>query len=118
MGWKFWQKKEAADGAPKAKKLSKPKELPSAVGRSLVVDRKLDPDWVWSLKCVTAPREEKSIMDFRIFDEGDASARDIWVKNYTTLDDHGDLILFEGWYDKETWKMEIRDARDVRDAAA
>lgn len=119
MGWKFWQKANAEPGAPKAKKLPRPKELPSGIGRFLVVDLGLEPDWVWNLKAVSAPREEnRKQLNIRVFDEGQASARKVYVKNYTTLDDHPELILFEGWYDKEDWKIDIRDVRNVRDAAA
>lgn len=119
MGWKFWQKKTANAEGGRAQKLPKPKELPAGVGRYLVVDLKLDPDRVWALKSVASPREDnRHVFDIRVFDEAEAAARDVWVKNYTTLDDHPELIQFEGWYDKQSWKMEIRDLRSIRDAAA
>lgn len=118
MGWKFWQKKTGEGDVPKVKKLPKPKDLPTGVGRFLVVDMKLDPDWVWNLKSVSAPREDRSSFDIRIFDEAEASAKDVWIKDFATLENHRDLILFEGWYDKNTWKMDIHDVRNVRDAAA
>lgn len=119
MGWKFWQKSNAETGGEKAKKLPRPKELPSGVGRYLVVDLGLDPDWVWNLKGVSAPREgHRTQWEIRIFDEARAAARSVYVKNFKTLDEHPDLILFEGWYDKDDWKMEIRDLRKLQDAAA
>jgi hypothetical protein len=119
MGWKFWQKSKTETGAAKAKKLPRPKELPSGVGRYLVVDLGLDPDWVWNLKGVAMPREEnRNRFDIRIFDEAQAAGRSVYVKNYKNLDDHPELILFEGWYDKDDWKMEIRDLRRVQAAAA
>lgn len=107
MNWKFWQKNETAATGPK---LPRPKELSNAVGRYLVVNLKHDPDWVWRLKGVSKPRENSKVeFDIRIFDETIAAARGVMVKNYTSLDDHPDLVIFEGWYDKEDWKMEIRE---------
>jgi hypothetical protein len=119
MGWKFWQKSNAKTGGEKAKKLPRPKELPSGVGRFLVVDLGLEPDWVWNLKGVSAPREDdRNRLDIRIFDEAQAAGRSVYVKSYKTLDDHPELILFQGWYDKGDWKMDIRDLRKIQEAAA
>lgn len=109
MTWKFWQKNT---GGVKAPKLPKPKELPAGVGRYLVVDLKHDPDWVWTLKSVSLPKEGfKSAFLIRIYDDTTAMANGVLVKNYTSLDNHPGLVLFEGWYDKNTWAMEIKDYR-------
>ncbi len=106
MNWKFWQKKPS--GQPI--KLDKPKDLPSAVGRSLVVDKQLDPDWVWHLKIVTMAKEnQKGIYDFRIFDPDSAAAKGIAISDYKTLDGTMDLVLFDGWYDKGTWELSVND---------
>lgn len=107
MSWKFWQNNSGGEKAPK---LSRPKELPSGVGRYLVVDLKNDPDWVWTLKSVSMPKDgSKSAFLIRIFDDTTAMAKGVSVKNHTSLDDHPELILFEGWYDKYTWAMEIKE---------
>ena len=107
MNWKFWQKGDATAAGPK---LPKPKELSNAVGRYLVVNLKHDPDWVWRLKGVSLPRENSKVaFDIRVFDENVCAAKGVVVKNYTSLDDHPELILFEGWYEKEDWKVEIRE---------
>ncbi len=87
---------------------SKPADLPSRLGKYLVVDLKLDPDWVWSLKIVTAVKlNKKHLFDFRIFDSVEARAAGLDVKDYRSLEDHSPLIYFDGWYNKDSWQMEV-----------
>jgi hypothetical protein len=100
MGWKFWQKNDASQDTGG---LPKPKDLPEAVGRYLVVDLKMDPDTVWALKAALRPRQDnKDIRDFRVFNPTRADAAGISVRNFKTLDEHPDLILHEGWFNKKT----------------
>lgn len=104
MGWKFWQKKEPlpTEAPEKPRRLGKPRDLPMEVGRHLVVEQGLDPDWAWSLKCVVKPRDNsKSAFDIRVFNSESAAKRGVTVRDYTSLEGHMDLILFAGWYDKE-----------------
>lgn len=105
MDWKFWKQKQSAqDGSdvPKSK-LPGPRELPQPIGQYLVTQEKKDPDWTWSLKCVLRPHpEKKSRFDCRVFDPSKAGMYGIRIVNYTSLDDHPELILFQGWFDKET----------------
>ncbi len=112
MNWKFWKKNEG--GEPRqGRKLPKPKELPSGVGRHLVVDLKHDPDWVWTLKSVSIPREDpRGVYDIRVFDEQKALDKGVAVKNYRSLDGHPELILFDGSYDKNTWAVKIEQRFD------
>jgi hypothetical protein len=106
MGWKLWIKEAA--GAPNKPKLPGPKDLPDAVGRRLVVDMELDPDWAWSLKAVIRIREgEKFVRDLRVFDPVKARGAGISVKNYDSLDAHPDQILFAGWYNKDTGEVHL-----------
>lgn len=118
MGWKFWKKNEEAGGkVAKSAKLPKPKELPEHIGMHLVVKEKLDPDWVWSLKCAKFSRAgEKSLFDFRIFSESQADAAGVHVTNYNALDDHADLILYHGHSDKRGYIFHIE--KGVSDKAA
>jgi hypothetical protein len=106
MGWKFWHKEEGA--AEKAPKPSKPKDLPSPVGRTLVVDLKQNPDWVWSLKCVMRPLgSSEGVFEMRIFDPKQAWDRSIEIKAYNSLDDHPELILFSGTFRKRENLFEV-----------
>ena len=77
------------------------RELPAEVGRYLVTILKLEPDWVWALRCVAQPQgESKRKRDVRIFSPTAVRNRRVEVKGYTSLDEHPDLILFDGWFDK------------------
>jgi len=109
MNWKFWEKEAKGNSvAPTGPKLAKPKELPDAVGRKMVTGMKLDPDLVWSLKYVSRPMGEKrNTSEFRIFNPETAHQKGIAVKNWTSLDDLPDLILYSGFYDKGANSIEI-----------
>jgi hypothetical protein len=108
MNWKFWQK---TDEAPQeAPGQSRPKDLPEAVGRYLVVDLKMDPDWVWTLKAAMCRREEdKNTKDFRIFNPASADAAGAKIRNFNSLDAYPDLVLYEGWYNKKTNQLKLTD---------
>ncbi len=111
MSWKFWEKKS---GGTKVKKLPRPKELPSSVGRFLVVNLKQDPDWVWSLRCVVRQREgKKTIFDVRVFDLNDADAKGVKARDYDSFEGHPEAILFEGWFDKSTYQAELHRVKPV-----
>jgi hypothetical protein len=110
MMWQFWKKVSTVGEASKAKreKLPGPKDLPFPVGRDLVVKLGKDPDWVWSLRCVARPRpEEKKTYYFRVFDGAEAASNRVKVRDYTSFDDHPELILFEGWFDKKAMTSHI-----------
>jgi len=110
----FWKKKPVTEGQAKAKveKLPEPKEIPELVGRHLVTQMNKDPDWVWKLKSVVRKRpEDKGAFDVRVFDETLAAQKAVKVEDWTTLDEHPDLILFEGWFDKNSMKSELKEKK-------
>ena len=105
MNWKFWQKK---DTTQEAQGLPRPKDLSEVVGRHLVVDLEMDPDWVWTLKAALRRREEnRDIKDIRIFIPEKANADGVQVRNYHSLDAHPDLVLYEGWVNTKTNQLEL-----------
>ena len=112
MKWKFWQKKPKT-GEPssaKSQKLPKPEDIPEPVGRHLVVQLGKNPDWVWNLKGVVRPRPEgKDSYDVRVFNEAKAAAKNVTAKDYTSLDEHPELILYEGWFDKKSMSVQIEE---------
>ena len=109
MNWKFWKKESPNETAGAiGPKLAKPKEVPEPVGRKMVTGLKLDPDLVWSLKYVSRPvGERRNASEFRIFNPETAHQKGIAVKNWTSLDDLPDLILYSGFYDKGANSIEI-----------
>ena len=112
MNWKFWQKlkhRESSSGVREVK-LGKPRELPQRVGMYLVTTLKLDPDWVWNLKCVMLPKvDEKSVFEIRIFNPVTAAGKGVIVSNYHSLDQHPDMILFFGSFNKSTGRVEMEE---------
>ena len=104
----FWRK-----GA-KEQRLHTPTGIPDLVGRHLVTDMKKDPDWAWKLKGVVRQRGEgKDTFDVRIFDEAEKVAKKVTVVDYTSLDEHLELILYEGWFDKKSMQVKIEEKRTV-----
>jgi hypothetical protein len=99
MFWKFWEHEKTKAGEVR---LPGPKEIPDEVGRHMVVQEKKDSDWVWSLKGVVRPTEKKNVFYCRVFDEAKATQAGVKVKDWSSLDEHLDLILWEGYFNKET----------------
>jgi hypothetical protein len=99
MFWKFWERKKTKEGEVR---FPGPKGVPWAVGSYLVVNAKKDPDWVWKLKGVVRPTEKKKAFYCRVFSEADAAQAGVKVKDWSSLDEHLDLILWEGYFDKRT----------------
>jgi len=95
----FWKHKETKEGRVK---LPGPKEIPDVVGRYMVVEEKKDPDWVWALKGLVRPAGKKKAFYCRVFNEAQAAQARVKVKDWTSLDDHPDLILWESYFDRET----------------
>ena len=120
MNWKFWEKKQetTTPSGPGVVKNPGPKRIHESVGRFLVVRLQADPDWVWSLKEVERQRPEtKTVFDVRVYDERQSGSKNVAVKNYSSLDAHPDLILYEGWFDKKTMKVQIEDKKATPRAA-
>jgi len=95
----FWKRKETKEGGAK---LPSPEEISDLVGRHMVVEEKKHPDWVWNLKGVIRPAGKKKAFYCRVFNEAQAAQAGVKVKDWTSLDGHLDLILWEGYFDKET----------------
>ena len=109
MNWKFWQKdRHQGTHTGGEVKLTKPRELPERVGMYLVTKLKLDPDWVWDLKCVMRPKaDEKRVFEIKIFNPHTAAGKGINVTNFNTLDQYPELILFHGSFNKNTGSVEV-----------
>lgn len=84
---------------PKVEKLLGPRQMPGLVEKHIIAEYKMDPDLVRILKAVVRTSStEEGIFNIRIFDESEALAKNIQVKGYTSLDQHPDLIIYEGWF--------------------
>lgn len=122
----FWRKKQmvttpveaSPTGAPspvvKTEKLPEPKPISDLLMKYLVTEKDKSPDWVGKLLTVErkSPKGEKAF-DVRVFAGYEATEKRVNVKNYTSLDEHRELILFEGWFDKESKRVELEEKRVI-----
>ena len=122
LKWKFWQTapQRLDTNSVKTDKLQKPKELPDRVGRHMVVKMGLEPDLVWSLRCVYRKKaDEPGIVQIRIFKSQDLSGMGLRQLNYDSLDNHQELILYQGSYKKDSDQVFLTRGRaDQRMTAA
>ena len=85
----------------KEEKLSGPREIPGLVQSHLVAEKKMGPDLVKILKAVVHKGGNGASSSLiRIFDESGGVARKVQVKDYNSLDEYPDLIIYEGWFDE------------------
>ena len=94
-------------------KLSGPKAIPGPVLNDLVAERKMDPDLVKLLKAVERKSTTEAAFNIRVFDDSEAIARKVQVKDYTSLDECPDLILYEGWYDEKVKQVKLEEKKKV-----
>lgn len=55
--------------------------------------------------------ESKDAFDFRVFDKAQAVAKKVTIKDYSSLDEHPDLIVYEGWFDKKAMKVQMEEKK-------
>ena len=95
----FWKRKQTKEGEMK---LPGPKKIPDPVASYMVTKMKKDPNWAWKLKGVVRPTGKEKAFYCRVFDETQTAKAGVEVKDWTSLDEHPELILWEGYFDKET----------------
>ena len=105
----FWGKKSAKEEG----KLSGPRELPGPVQNYLVAERKMGPDLVKLLRAVESKSTTGATFNIRVFDESEAIAKKVQVKDYTSLDEHPDLIIYEGSFDEGTKQVKLEEKTKV-----
>ena len=105
----FWNKKSAKEEG----KLSGPKEIPGPVQNYLVAERKMDPDLVKLLKTVERKSTTGATFNIRVFDNSEAIAKKVQVKDYTSLDECPDLIIYEGWFDEGAKQVKLEEKKKV-----
>jgi len=112
----LWKKKTVIEKPPqpKVEKLPGPKPMPGLVEKHLIAEYKMDPDLVRILKAVVrkSPKAEKAF-DCRIFDQSEAEASEVQIKDYTSLDGHPELILYEGWFDEQSKRVELGEKKKL-----
>lgn len=105
----FWGKKSAREEG----KLSGPKEVPGLVQEYLVAGSKIDPDWVKLLRSVERKSTTGSAFEIRVFDESEMKAKKVQVKDYSSLDERPDLIMYEGSFDERSKQVKLEEKKKV-----
>ena len=95
----FWNRKPSQKVE---ERLPGPKSIPGPVGSYMVTKMNKEPDWVWQLKGVVLPAGEKKTFYCRVFSDAQVAQAGLKVKDWTSLDEHQELILWEGYFDKKT----------------
>jgi len=109
----FWGKKSAKE-EEKKEKLSGPHAIPSLLEKHLVAERKMDLDLVKLLKAVVRKSETgETAFNIRVFDQSEGLARKVEVKDYTSLNEYPDLIIYEGWFDERSKQFKLEEKKRV-----
>ena len=73
--------------------------------------------WVKYMAVMRLQKEDGDVYDIRVFDEWSAQQKRISIFNFASLDNHPELILFEGWFDKKAKKGDIKYKLATKKAA-
>jgi hypothetical protein len=120
MQWKFWKKNGPKAGNIKSgeAKMPKPRQLPQQIGGYLVIHENLDPDWVWSLRCVVRRYpQRRAQFDFKVYNPVDARQKGIKIIGFKSLDEYPELILYQGIYNKYVAEAQFIKAETENRAA-
>lgn len=106
----FWGKKSVKE----EEKLLKAGAIPGLVQKHLVTERKMAPDLVNLLKAVVRKNVTgEKAFNIRVFDESEGLAKKVQVKDYSSLDEHPDLIIYEGWFNETLKQVELQERKKV-----
>jgi hypothetical protein len=109
----FWNKKLVKEEAKK-ERLPGPQAIPALLQKHLVAEWKMDPDLAQLLKAVVLKKSNgEKAFNIRIFDGSDALAKKVQVKNYSSLGEHSDLILYEGQFDEGSKQVKLEEKKKV-----
>ncbi len=106
----FWGKKSST----REEGVSGPREVPEVVQHYLVTEKQMGADLAKLLKVVMRRNAmEDRGFDIRVFDDSEATAKEVQVKDYSFLDEFPDLILYEGWFSKEGRQVKLEEKTQV-----
>jgi hypothetical protein len=106
----FWDKKSQKG----EEKLSGPREIPGVVQHYLVTEKQMGADLAKLLKAVLRKSTtEDTGCHIRIFDDSEAIAKKLQLKDYSSLDESPDLILYEGWFNEGGKQVKLEEKNKV-----
>jgi len=99
----------------KVEKLPGPRDIPGLIQKYLINERKMDPDLVPILKSTIRHKQDSGQKAFyiRIFDDSDAAAHKVQVKDYNTFENYPDLVIYDGWFDDATKQIELVEKKKI-----
>ena len=101
-------------GKTKVEKSPGPRQIPGLVGKHLTDNYQMDAELVRILKIVVHKRPQtERTFNCRIFDQSEAEAKEVEIEDYTSLDGNPELILYEGWFDEDSKKVELTEKKKV-----
>jgi hypothetical protein len=107
----FWKRKQTKEGKIK---LPGPQAIPGLVQKHLVTEGKMDPDLVTLLTAVVCKNPNvMTAFNIRIFDGSEALAKKVEVKDYNSLDEHPDLIIYEGQLNEGSKQIKLEEKKRV-----
>jgi hypothetical protein len=84
------------------------KDIPQVLYSNLIVEQKLDPDWVYNnLKCVEFKDKPAKLKRYRVFNQNGLPGG-FKVDKYESFDAKPELVLFEGWISDDGERMELK----------
>lgn len=105
----FWSKKSVQEDV-KQEKLAGPRALTELVQKHLTAETGMDPVLAGLLKAVVQKgANQETGLQIRVFDESEAQAKKIQVKDYSSLDGRPDLIIYDGWFDEGSKQVKLED---------
>ena len=111
----FWKNKKKALG-------SKPMKLDRMLYKIIgsewdKIPQSESDHWVKYMAVMRPQKADGDVHDVRVFDEWSAQQSRISIFNYAALDNHPELVLFEGWFDKKSKKGDIKYKVPAKKAA-
>jgi hypothetical protein len=95
-------------------KLPGPKRNTGASAKLFGSREKSRPRLVRLLKAVVRKSATgETASNIRVFDQSEGIARKLEVKDYTSLDDCVDLIIYEGWFDEGGKQVKLEEKKKV-----
>jgi hypothetical protein len=109
----FWGKKSVKEEA-KGERLPGPQAIPGLVQKHLADERKMDPALMEFLEAVVLKSAtQETGANIRLFDPSEALAKKVEVKDYTSLDERPDLVIYEGWFNEGSKQVKLEEKNSV-----
>jgi hypothetical protein len=102
------------ESARKEERLGRPQSVPEPVQKHMVAELKMDPGVASALKAaLRKSTSQEGPIGIRVFDESESLAKKVNIENYISLDEHPDLIAYEGWFDPKSKRVGLVEKKRI-----